>query len=280
MAPPSPYDDPVPRGWKFVQGVLRVAVCLQCAGLAAAHLYAGQPSAAAGLLNGLAALPDVEAGRLVSLVGYGLAAAAVLTLLRPSWPVLLCVVLWFAAEAAAPLVDGADVPSLLRCSVHVLMPLGLLLIDFWPPRLAFSIGRAKVAMAMLRLAVVVSTSAQGLMTLAEIPAGGTQGELLRSAAVAVGRGPSESQLAQALALIVAADLALACHLLLSRNRIVAGALAAWLVAKAALWIAGDGAAASAPFLLEASQAGAPLAVLLFWVCAVKEQPPLIVPGSA
>src|SRR5690606_18507354 len=148
----SPYDDPVPRGWKFVQGTLRVAVCLQCAGQALIHLWARESSAAAGLLNSLWTSEPSVADSYTAFAGYGLAIAALFTLLRPSWPVLLCAVLWFGAEAAAPVVDDDGVLPLLERVLRVAMPLVLMLVDFWPPALSFSIGRAKIALALLRMA--------------------------------------------------------------------------------------------------------------------------------
>lgn len=278
MAPPSPYDDPVPRGWKFVQGTLRVAVCLQCAGLALAHLSGSRESGAAGLLQFLWDATDSAAASQSRLAGWGLAIAALFTLLRPSWPVLLCVVLWFGAEAAAPVVNDGGVLSLLALVVRAAVPLVLLLVDFWPPALSFSIGRAQVALALLRLALVTSIAAGGVLKLLELAEPGEWTALLRDAATTLGVNATDAQLAQGLAALLAVDIALAWSALTSRSRPGLGLLAAWIVAEAALWIAARGSAGYALFLLDASTAGAPLAVLLFWVCAVKEQPPVIVPG--
>lgn len=278
MAPPSPYDDPVPRGWKFVQGTLRVAVCLQCAGQALLHLSAGRDSGAARLLITVQESAEATAGPWTPFAGYGLAIAALFTLLRPSWPVLLCIILWFGAEAAAPAVDDGHVLELLAAVLRVALPLVLLLVDFWPPPLSFSIGRAKVALALLRLALVISVAADGLLKLAAIADGGPWTELVRAAATGVGLTISDAQVSQTLAVMLAADFGLAWTALTSRNRLSLGVLAGWLVAGAALWIAARGPGGYGEFLLHASAAGAPLAVLLFWFCAVKEQPPIIVPG--
>ncbi|MFO1091714.1 MAG: hypothetical protein U0992_00155 [Planctomycetaceae bacterium] len=278
MAPPSPYDDPVPRGWKFVQGTLRVAVCMQCAGLALAHLSGSQDSGAAGLLQSLwDATGSAESGH-TRLAGYGLAVAALFTLLRPSWPVLVCVVLWFGADAAAPLVDEWRWLAPLSGVLRVAMPLVLLLIDFWPPSLSFSIGRAQVSLALLRLALVISVTVGGIIKLLELDGGGLWSDVIRAAATTVGINLTDAQVAQSLAVMLAADIGLAWSALTSRNRLALAVLAMWLVASAALWIAAKGSSGYAAFLLDASAAGAPLAVLLFWICAVKEQPPVIVPG--
>lgn len=278
MAPPSPYDDPVPRGWKFVQGTLRVAVCMQCAGQALLHLSAGRESGAAGLLLMLPESAEAATAPWTPFVGYALAIAALFTLLRPSWPVLLAVIVWFGAEAAAPVALDGHVVGLLAGVLRVALPVGLLLVDFWPPSLSFSIGRAKAALALLRLALVTSVAADGLLKLAAIAEGGPWAELVRAAATGIGLTITDAQVSQALAVMLAADFGLAWTVLTSRNRLSLGVLAAWLVAVAALWIAAREPGGYAEFLLHASSAGAPLAVLLFWFCAVKEQPPIIVPG--
>jgi len=278
MAPPSPYDDPVPRGWKFVQGTLRVAVCIQCAGQALLHLSAGQGSGAARLLTAMREAAEGTPAPWTPFVGYGLAIAALFTLLRPSWPVLLCVIVWFGAEAAAPAVDDGHVAELLAGVLRVALPLVLLLVDFWPPPLSFSIGRAKVALALLRLSLVTSIVAGGVLKLAAIGGGGMWADLVRDAAIALGQSFADAQVAQALAVMAAIDFGLAWSALTSRNRLSLGVLAGWIVAEAAVWIAAQGPSGYAEFLLSASAAGAPLAVLLFWICAIKEQPPIIVPG--
>jgi hypothetical protein len=251
---------------------------MQCAGLALLHLSAGQESAAAGLLHNLWNATESPAGALTQFAGYGLSLAALFTLLRPSWPVLLCIVLWFGAEAAAPVVADGHVLELLAGVLRVALPLVLLLVDFWPPPLSFSIGRAQVALALLRVALVTSVAAGGALKLVAIADAGMWSDLVRDAAEAIGLTVADAQVAQALAVMLAADFALAWNALTSRNRVSLGVLAGWLVALAAVWIAAEGPDGYAAFLLHASAAGAPLAVLLFWFCAVKEQPPVIVPG--
>jgi len=280
MAPPSPYDDPVPRGWKFVQGTLRVAVCMQCAGLALIHLSGTRSSDAARLLQSLATTVEGPPAVGTQLAGYGLAVAALFTLLRPSWPVLFCVVLWFGGEAAAPLTANTDwqVVELLTGVLPIMLPLALLLVDFWPPPLAFSIGRAQAALALLRLALVISVTAQGMTRLVEIAAPGPWSDLVRDASARLSINVTDGHVQQILAGMFAADLALGFAALATRNRLGMGALAAWIVASAALWIVARGSSGYGEFLLSASGAGAPLAILLFWICAVKEQPPVIVPG--
>ena len=253
-------------------------MCMQCTGLALVHLSAGQESAAASLLRTMWEANEVVPGSFSKFAGYGLSIAALFTLLRPSWPVLIMVVLWFGAEAAAPVVEDGHLVELLHCVLRVALPLVLLLVDFWPPSLSFSIGRAKVALGLLRLALVTSVAAGGMLKLFAIAEGGDWSNLLHDAATTSGLTVSDGQVSQCLAAMVAVDFALAWSALTSRNRLSLALLAVWLVALGAVWIAALGSTGYANFLLDASAAGAPLAILLFWVCAIKEQAPVIVPG--
>src|SRR5262245_56894240 len=100
---------------------------MQCAGLALAHLSGSQASGAAGLLQSLWDAAGSPEAANTKLAGYGLAVAAFFTLLRPSWPVLVCVVLWFGADAAAPLVEDSRWLPPLASVLRVAMPLVLLL---------------------------------------------------------------------------------------------------------------------------------------------------------
>ena len=242
------------------------------------HLWAGEDSAAAGLWRTLWESDESAGASLSAFAGYGLAIAALFTLLRPSWPVLLCVVLWFGGEAAAPIVDGDHVLATLQHVLRIAMPLVLMLVDFWPPRCRFSIGRSKVSLGLLRLALVTSVAAGGAFKLLAINAESEWLELLRGSAAALGFPASDGQINQALAVMMAVDIALAWSVLTSRNRVSLSVLAGWQIALAALAIAAEGPEGYAAFLLHTSSAGAPLAILLFWTCAVKEQPPVIVPG--
>jgi hypothetical protein len=188
------------------------------------------------------------------------------------------VILWFGAEVAAPVVNDGHLVQLLAGVLRVAMPLVLLLVDFWPPPLAFSIGRAQVAIALLRIALVTSVAAEGVLKFAAIAVGGAWADLVREAAVGIGLTATDAQVSQVLAVMLAADFGLAWSALTSRNRLSLGVLAGWIVTLAAAWIAARGPGGYAEFLLHVSAAAAPLAVLLFWVCAIKEQPPIIVPG--
>ena len=50
MSLPSPYDDPVPNGWRLVRTLLRISVALMCWGIAAQRLSSGAESSTVALL--------------------------------------------------------------------------------------------------------------------------------------------------------------------------------------------------------------------------------------
>lgn len=281
MTPPSPYDDPIPRGWKLVQGTLRVTVALQCAGMAAAHLHGQVDSPVFDLMRSYHEIPESALPQAQDIAAYALAVSAILTLLRPCWAVLLPVTVWIAASAGSLAVDDDNIFAAVEYAVRVAAPVVLLLIDFWPPRLDFSIGRAKVAMGLLQIAIIVSLAAHGLLVLRECGDHGGLAEMLaKTTAEVLDRQPSSSQVSQVLAITFAMDLMLALGLLLSRSRSILAIAVAWGVALAALPLAAEGPAIYHESLILAAGAGAPLALLCYWMLAVKDQPPIIVPGSA
>ena len=73
---------------------------------------------------------------------------------------LLPVVVWTATGAASAAVLDEDPVRTLDQSVLVIAPLVLLLLDFWPPPLKFSLGRTQFALGLLRLAIALSLFAQ------------------------------------------------------------------------------------------------------------------------
>lgn len=281
MSPPSPYDDPVPRGWKFVQGALRVAVTLECAGAAIAEWKSADGSPVLALLRSAYEFPVEPAAQFGAFAAYGLGIAALLTLMRPNWPLLLLVTLWFAADAVTPAVnDGGWLFSAERV-IRVATPLVLLLVDFWPPPLSFSIGRATASLAILRMGIGVSLAARIGLLWEECGRPGDWSALLDDATRQLDSSALGNPAAlQLIPLVLAVDAALGFSLLISRSRPAALLLAAWQVALAALPLMAFGPDALDECLLRASTAGAPLALGLYWICAVKEQPAIIVPGNA
>jgi hypothetical protein len=77
----------------------------------------------------------------------------------------------------------------------------------------------------------------------------------------------------------AVDLALAANLLAARVRPLVLLLALWGALLAAIPVAAHGAADYHVGLSRAAQAGAPLALFFWWFCAIREQPPIVIPGT-
>ena len=280
MSPPSPYDDPV-RGWKFVQGALRVAVSVQCAGAAIAEWQRTDDSPVLALLRSTYEIPSEGTLQFGTYAAYALGIAALLTLMRPLWPLLVIVTFWFGACAVARYLETEQAPAAGALIIHVVSPLVLLLVDFWPPPLAFSIGRATVSLALLRMGIILSLGFHAALVWCELADPGRWSQLVDQA-VRVMEVPSAGAglTRQVLAAILALDAALAVNLLLSRSRPAALLPAAWCIALAALPLIARGPDAAAESLLLASAGGAPLALGLYWMMSVKEQPPIIVPGHA
>jgi hypothetical protein len=281
MSPPSPYDDPVPRGWKFVQGALRVAVALQCAGAAIAEWKATDETSVLRLLKSTYAIPEELAAEFGTFAAYGLGIAALLTLMRPNWPLMLLVTLWFALTAAAPAVDDASPLVSLEQAIRISTPLVLMLVDFWPPPLSFSIGRATVSLGILRVGIIASLASRVGLLWKECGYPGDWSALVAECMhSANSAAPTDVAIVQLVALILAVDASLAFSLLISRSRPTALLLAGWQVALGALPLVAFGPDALDACLLQSAAAGAPMALGLYWICAVKEQPGIIVPGNA
>ena len=91
---------------------------------------------------------------------------------------------------------------------------------------------------------------------------------------------SDGRVVQALAVGAAINLALAANLLAARVRPLVLAMAVWGAVLAAVPLAAGGGAEYHVCLLRAAQAGAPLALFFWWFCAIREQPPIVVPATA
>jgi hypothetical protein len=277
--PPSPYDDPVPRGWKLVQGTLRVTVALQCFGAAAAALHQGQEPAVVRTLSDWNVISDGVATQAARYSGWGLLACGALTLLRPCWPVLFPVAAWFGVLAAAPAVATQESATAASLMAGVTTPLVLLLVDFWPPALAFSIGRGQVAMLLLRTGVIIAFIAHAVLLLRECGDPGEWDAATRRAyETLTGLDATGARVVQLLAAAAAIDLALALNLLAARVRPLALALAVWGAAIAALPVVAGGPLEYPAALQSAALGGAPLALFFWWLCALREQSPIIIPG--
>jgi hypothetical protein len=275
----SPYDDPVPHGWRVVRASLRISVALMCWGLAVHGLSDGAESPAVSLLLSRGWLPEDRAAQCLQWASYAMIACGIFTLMRPCWFVLVPVVAWTGAGAAAAAVLGEDPIRTLDQSVLVIAPLSLLLIDFWPPLLRFSLGRTRFSLGLLRVAAAASLFAQAALFVREI-GGSTAFAGMLEAAIHqfTPIELDEPRMSQLLAALAAVNVAFGLVLLTARQRHVVFFAALWSVALAAIPVVAEGLPGVPRLMTDTPRAGAALAICLFWMLAVKEQQPTIVPA--
>ncbi len=218
----SPFDDPVPRGLRVVLATLRIAVTLECWGAALARLGSGDDFGLTPLLTRQAGFPPVAANTLLDNFAWALAACGLLTLVRPSWAVLPIAIGWFGLVAAAGPLSGTDPFRPVPQAVRYLAPLALMLFDFWPPRVKFSLGRAMVALLFLRLGIVLSFAGQGFLAVMESRSGGPLvGQFSAAWANVFGWNLTTEQAQTAVGVIGGVYVGLAIGLLLVRSRGIA-----------------------------------------------------------
>lgn len=278
-APRSPFDDPVPRGQRVVLATLRIAVALGCWGAAGAWLSLGNDFGLAAALVKYGGLSAPLASSLLDKTSWALVGCGLLTLVRPCWPVLLPVTIVFIAFAAVePVVGGEWTPPLTQAARY-LTPLALLLLDFWPPRVKFSLGRAMVGLFFLRLGIVLTFAGEGFLALQQSRGGGPLAGQLDRALVNVffWQGTSE-QVQTTLGVIGGLYVGLALGLLLVRSRGIALLMAIVAGLAAMSYVVALGPDAWPQTLLHAPQAGAAFALFLHWWLAVKEQPAVTIPA--
>jgi hypothetical protein len=277
----SPYDDPVPRGFPVVVATLRIVVALQCWGAAAARLHAGEDFHLVEFLTTTAGLSQAWADTWLDRAAWGLAACGLLSLVRPCWPVLLPVTAWFAfVSSTGTLVTNQWVEPAEQAA-RFLTPLTLLLLDFWPPRLKFSLGRAVVAFFLLRLGAAATFIGHGLEALHQSRVGGSFVELITGSfqnvlQVAV----TVDQAQSALGVIGGVDIGLGLGLLLVRSRSFALYMAFWGVLTAVSRALAYGPDAYHMVLIRAASGGAAFALFLYWLLAIREQPPIVRPAGS
>jgi hypothetical protein len=280
MAPPrSPFDDPVPRGNNVFLATLRIAVTLGCWGAAAARLAAGDQF---GLLDPLvdsAGFSTAAANGLLDKLAWGLVLCGLLTLVRPCWPVLLPVTVWFALLAAiGPALHQRPIQPVTH-ALRYLGPLALLVIDLWPPRIKFSLGRAMVGHFFLRMGIVLTFAGEGLVALLQSRLGGPLVTQLANGLSSVFRADlTTEQVQTTLAVIGGVYVGLALGLLLVRSRAIALLMTLVGCLGAMSYVVGQGPHAWPQALLHMPVAMAPLALFLHWWLAVKEQPAITVPA--
>lgn len=278
--PPSPFDAPIPRGFPVVLATLRISVALMCWGWAGGRLSTGDDLALERLLIEGVGLTEALTETLLDRAAWALAAAGLLTLFRPCWPVLFPVTVWFAVVAAAGLFAAGDAGSLCIHSTRVVTPWALLLLDFWPPHLRYSLGRGMFANFCLRAGTVLMLTAYGWQSWQQSQQGGPLMEILsRVSRQVLGLEVNGDEARLALGVLGGIEVGLALALLLVRSRAVAFLIVCWGVTAAMSSVVAVGPAAWHLVLLQAPDAGAPCALGLHWLLAVKEQPAVTLPAG-
>jgi hypothetical protein len=279
----SPWEHPEPRGLAVVQGLLRVVVAVQCWGAAAQQLQAKSTSELAqALFGGLGDTSPVPV-QFDRVAGVVLLAAGLLTLVRPAAIAVLAIVAWFGAQIISTATgDAATVGfSVSEQLVRVGAPFALALIDWWPPKLAFSLGRFLFALGMLRLTLCLSLAGQGLRTLLSIPDRPALCDIVSKAVEkCFGEPWSEVRTEMAVSVLGGIDLAVAISMMATRSRAVAIGGAAWIAFRTSLWTIALGPDGYAETLIRAGLVGAPVVLAAFSILAVREPKPEILPAVA
>jgi len=276
----NPFETPRPRRIRLTQGVLRVVVALQCFGMAAGHLHLREPDQFLEFLLHSRNLPAAQVTSLSDLVSYGLVVAGVLTLLRPITLVLLLLAAYQGGTAIAAAV--VDVPLAVveaaAQATQIIVPIGLLLIDFWPPRIKPTLVMCLAATTLLKLAVAVTFLALGVLSLEQARQGGPLLEMVQQALQKSGRRQvSPEVVATWLSLLGAVEIGMVLALLSSRSRsVMAGCMLTGLLIAFLPTLAG-GMSGYTESLRMISLAGAPMAILIFHLTSVREQPPIYLP---
>jgi hypothetical protein len=272
-----------PRGLPVLKATLRVIVAVQCFGAAAKILSMGVESSIANFLVTDLSWVQEQASQVDQYAAYGLLGCGVLTLLRPCWPVLLPVSVWFAGGSLVGVVRDGGMLSILEAveqSARVAAPLGLLLLDFWPPTLKSHLGRTVATIWLLRLAIAATFAAHGIVALLHALQGGHFMELLTVTCERVsGWQMADTEARLVLAVIGGLDLGLALNVLVSRSRPVVAYMMFWGVATAVSRMVLLGPQAYPELLVRIAHGGIPLVLLLYWSLSIKQSPAEIVKAN-
>ena len=272
-----------PRGLPLLKATLRVVVAVQCFGAAARTLSMEVESRIAGFLVSDLNWPQAQADQLDLYVAYGLIACGVLTLLRPSWVLLLPVVVWFAGTSVMSLVKNEGPMPFLEPIAQAslpIAPLALLILDFWPPTLKSHLGRTVASMWLLRLAAAATFAGHGLLALHHSIDGGESLDLLTAVADKVfGWEMTEAKARWALMIVGGLNLGLALNVLTSRSKPIVLLMTVWGFATAASAMILAGPQAFPEAMLRVANGGIPLVLLLYWTLSIKETPVEVVKAN-
>lgn len=273
----NPFESPRPRGVRTFQGALRVIVALQCFGLAASRLHLRNEDAFVQLLAPLAQLPADQVGTLSDFLAYGVLLCGVVTLLRPVNFILLALTGYLSASLLAPVLTGeATTSTVLAQASQLTRPaavLALLLVDFWPPRIKASLVMCLASTALLKLGAAISLIAWGYLAIEESRQGGELLRVFHEALLQITqRKLSDAQTSQSLGICGGVAIGLALSIMSGRSKgmLIASVLAGGLIAMIPTFA--DGKTGYAQTLAQLSLPGSPLAILIFMINCVREQP--------
>jgi len=256
-------------------------VAMQCFGMAAAHLQHQRPDLFCELILKSRDVPADQISQITDIVAYVLAACGVLTLLRSATLVLLPLLVYQAGTAIVPVLQGDGLYSRFEPALQatqIVVPLALMLVDFWPPRIKPTLAMCLAAMTFLKFATTAAFIAHGVICIEQARQGGPLLDLFHQA---VQRGIRENfplqDFQRVLATLGAAEIGLAFALFTGRSRLVMAACAATGLLIAFVSIVAQGAPGASLCLSQISLAGAPLAILVFHLTSVRDQLPIYLP---
>ncbi|MCA9077932.1 MAG: hypothetical protein KDA93_23085 [Planctomycetaceae bacterium] len=269
-----------PRGLVWIKTSLRVTVAIQCFGAAAQWLSEGTASPIAEFMISDLEMLEVQAAQLDMGVAYGLLVCGVLTALRPTWVILLPVSIWFIAVSSSAIIHEIDVEAVLvplEQAIRTLAPLGLLVLDFWPPKIKSHLGRTVITMWILRMGVALTFTGLGLVALMQSVKSGPLVGVVQTVSSQFAGGELSDELARiVLAAIGGVEIALAFNVLASRSKPMLAFTALWGFASAAAQMVPLGFAGFPESLVRFAEGGVPVVLLLYFCLSIKEFPPEVV----
>jgi len=279
----NPFETPSPKGIRVVQATLRIIVAIQCWGYAASYLHHHNSFAFLEVIQQGYDMPAEKFTQLEKNTAYFLAASGFITLFRPIWLLLIPLIVWQSGSAVSGIIADQSLPAILQPfieAVRWVVPLALLLVDFWPPRVKPTLAFCLSAVGLVRLATAVTFLAHGIGVLYQSQNGGEAVEVVTLCALNLFEKtllPAQVQLALAATGIV--EIVFAVSILSSRNRMVALLMTFWGIMIAASETFAFTFNGYHRTLMQFAMGGAPFAVLLFWMKAYREQKPIILPEN-
>ena len=273
--------DPNAKLWHAVVWTLRVSVSLQCLGFAREAWLMGTPLFSflwnAPAVGGLG-WPEATVIVIHQVAIWCLMFAAVSTLIRPCWPVLVPVAIWQLSQALANTWMGGE-PfyqiSLLSQSTRIVAPIGLLLLDPWPRPAVLTASRVAAAMRLLRVTIAVTFLAHGYESLALHPS--FVDYVIVGSKRLFGWSITQGAAETVLLVIGAVDVAVALMMIVTRWRLVAYYMAFWGLITAVSRVLYGGMPGLEwtchQALTRACHAGVPLAIGLYWTMLSRDAKP-------